>query len=366
MTHQTTEVKPTISVIIPTYNREKVLQEALEAYGQQSLPQERFEILVIDDGSTDGTKETVKKVCGEQPNIRYFHQEHSGPAKARNLGIANTRSGIIMFTGDDCIPDKNLLQEHLRLHKKGDAIAVLGHIDWHPDLEVTPFMRYINTDTQFSYPKIKEHPENIPFIYFYTSNISIPKRYLGLAGNFDPEFTDAVFEDVELGYRIWKTGVRIIYNKHAATYHKHAIDLEDYIKRQIRSGKAAALLYKKHPELLDFLRVPKVTGPEARYRFYQAVLDYYYYLGLQNRLKTGEEKGDLIPLDDRLKNWSDIEKDQLMQRILHLEKRCRDYSRRDKLIEELHNKNVELEKFTDRVKSSFVYKVYALAKRLLK
>jgi len=217
------EIKPSISVIIPTYNRKKTLLKALEAYRKQSIPQEKFEILVIDDGSTDSTERMTEKLQKEHKNIYFFQQSHSGPAQARNLGIEKASSELILFTGDDCIPDKNLLQEHIRLHKKGDAIAVLGHIDWHPDLEITPFMRYINIDTQFSYPKIKETPANVPFGCFYTSNISIPKKYFQGVGIFDTDFTDAVLEDVELGYRIWKSGVRTIYNKRAITYHHHKI-----------------------------------------------------------------------------------------------------------------------------------------------
>jgi len=381
MPNKTVPDKPLISVIIPTYNRKDILQKALDAYKDQSLPPDQFEIIVIDDGSTDGTKEAVEKVRNTQLNIRYFHQPHGGPAKARNLGIKQAEGSIIFFTGDDCISDKHLLQEHLRFHKKGEAIAVLGHIDWHPDLEITPFMRYITIDTQFSYPKIKETSYNVPFKYFYTSNISVPKKYLELAGIFDADFTEAVWEDVELGYRIWRSGVRIVYNPRAIAYHHHQVDIQDYIQRQIRAGKAAAILYRKHPELIDFLRLPKVTSPEVRFRFYQALLDYYYFVGLQEALQSEKKDQLLIPFEDRLKNWSDIEKDLLMKNVQTLEKliaiknqeihtRDGEIAKRDKIIEELHNKNqekyyriVELEKLEVRVKSSLLYRIYKLFRR---
>jgi glycosyltransferase involved in cell wall biosynthesis len=342
MARAQSEIKPSISVIIPTYNRRKTLIKALEAYRKQSIPQEKFEILVIDDGSTDSTKRMIEKLQKEHKNIYFFQQSHSGPAQARNLGIEKASSELILFTGDDCVPDKNLLQEHIRLHKKGDAIAVLGHIDWHPDLEITPFMRYINIDTQFSYPKIKETPANVPFGCFYTSNISIPKKYFQGVGIFDTDFTDAVLEDVELGYRIWKSGVRTIYNKRAITYHHHKIALKNYIRRQMRLGKAAALLYNKHPELLEFLRLPKLTSPEVKYRFYQAVLDYYYFLGLQSNLEVRATEKQFISLSDRLKNWSDIERDRLMQKLLMVEQECRNsrnlVHKRDHEIQKLHKR----------------------------
>ena len=367
-----TVANPAITVIIPTYNRKDILRKALHAYKDQTLSQDRFEIIIVDDGSTDGTRDVVAELAKTQPNIRYFPQPHGGPAKSRNSGIEKASSGLILFTGDDCIPDKNLLREHLSLHEAGDAIAVLGHIDWHPDLEITPFMNYINIDTQFSYPKIKETPENVPFGYFYTSNISIPGKYLELAGVFDTDFTEAVWEDVELGYRICKSGVRIVYNPKAITYHYHAVGIEDYIQRQVRAGRAAAILYKKHPEMAESLRVTKVAGPEVRFRFYQALLDYYYFGGLQESLQSEEKEQSLIPLEDRLKNWSDIEKDRLMKNVQALEKIItQEIPKKDKLIEELHNKNqekyyriVELEKLELRVKSSFAYKVYRLFKKI--
>lgn len=355
---------PVITVIIPTYDRKDVLSKALHAYEDQTLPQDRFEIIVVDDGSTDGTKDAVEEIKKTRPNVRRLHQPHGGPAKARNLGIEKASSGLVLFTGDDCIPDKNLLLEHLGLHEAGGAIAVLGHVDWHPDLEITPFMSYINTDVQFSYPKIKETPENVPFGYFYTSNVSIPKRYLEMAGVFDADFTEAVWEDVELGYRMWKSGVRIVYNPAAVAYHYHAVGVGDYVRRQIRAGRAAALLYKKHPEMVDSLRVTKTANPEVRFRFYQALLDYYYVAGLQEALQSEKGEESLIPLEDRLKNWSDVERDRLAREVqalenltaakdLEIQRRGAEIAKRDERIEEL-----EL-----RVKSSFAYKVYDFLRR---
>ncbi|MDP8249013.1 MAG: glycosyltransferase [Candidatus Tritonobacter lacicola] len=410
-----------ISVVMPTRDRKGMLEKCLEAYANQSLPREHYEIIVIDDGSTDGTRELLENASEKIANLRHFSQPKRGPAKARNLGIESAGGPIILFAGDDCIPDKNLLREHLRMHRRKEAIAVLGHIDWHQDLKLTPFMKFLAMDTQFSYPRIKKLAEDVPFYYFYTSNISMSKEYIEKAGAFDEEFTKAVYEDVELGYRIWKSGLRIVYNSRAIAYHDHETELKDYIKRQVRCGKAAALLYKKHPELLALLRVPRVSSPEIRYRFYQAVLDYCFYAGLQGGLETKHELKGLISLENRLKNWSDIEKDRLMKTVLALEDRMdreirsRDQSlmekereihkrdrvierlngdlqkqhmeiqkqagaaqeqhkelkKRDELIETLNRKNqekyyriVELEKLEIRLKSSLPYRIYGMLRKL--
>jgi hypothetical protein len=209
---------------------------------------------------------------------------------------------------------------------------------------------------------------------------------------------------VELGYRIWKSGVKITYNERAVTYHNHGIELKDYVRRQLRLGKAAAILYKKHPELLNFLNIPRVTSPEVRHRFYQSVLDYYYFMGLQDNLSAGGDNSGLIPLADRLKNWASTETQRISKKSLDLETEVksllREIRRRDeetialnnrmaslgkeierrdrliekfdqesakrhKMIEALTTKNqekyyriVELEKFELRVKSSIIFKIY--------
>lgn len=398
-----------VSVVIPTRNRKDILKQCLESFENQSYPQDCYEIIVVDDGSTDGTKELLEEASKRMTNLRHFSQPKGGPAKARNLGIRNAKGPVILFTGDDCIANKHLLREHLRLHKKREAIAVLGHIDWHPDLKVTPFMRFITIDTQFSYPKIKEMEQDVPFIYFYTSNISMAKKHIEQAGNFDEEFKEAIFEDVELGYRIWKSGVTTVYNPRAIVYHDHKVELKDYIKRQDRLGRAASLLYNKHPELLALLRVPMVSSPEVRYRFYHAVLEYSFFAGLQGGLEASDNINGLVALEKRLKNWSDIEKDRLMKTVITLEdrmareirgrdkeiqkrdreiqqwvrqihkqheeiqKRDREIVRRDELIETLTQKNQEkhyrivaLEKFECRVKSSFVYQIYRFLRKPFK
>lgn len=372
-----------ITVVIPTRDRRDRLAECLESLGNQSLPAKSYEIIVVDDGSTDGTGDLLEEISKNSPNIRHLSQQSGGPSKARNLGIENAGAPIILFTGDDCVADRHLLREHLRLHKKGNAVAVLGHIEWHPNLEVTPFMRYITIDTQFSYPRIKEAAENVPFHFFYTSNISVSKRSIEIAGAFDEEFHAAAFEDIELGYRLWRSGVRIVYNPRAVTYHHHPVDLEDYIRRQIKSGRAAAILYRKHPELADSLQLPRVTSPEVRMRFYQAVLDYYYFVGLQEGMQPGRGDDRLVPIEDRLKNWSDTERDRLVKSQLALEKiirakdreisRCaREKRKKDELILLLDTKNrdkysrlVELEKFELRVKSSFIFKIFGMFKKFL-
>ena len=90
------------SVIIPTFNRKASLAECLRSLGRQSFPPDRFEVLVVDDGSSDGTAETVERTAaGLGFHVEYLRQSQQGPGAARNLGAKNARGGILAFTEDD-------------------------------------------------------------------------------------------------------------------------------------------------------------------------------------------------------------------------------------------------------------------------
>ncbi|PKP59088.1 glycosyl transferase [Candidatus Atribacteria bacterium HGW-Atribacteria-1] len=237
------------SVIIPTYNRKDTLKKCLNAVFTQTYPNTDYEVIVIDDGSTDGTEELVNSLLNDAPcALRYFKQENKGPAAARNVGIKNAKGEIILFTGDDCIADSHLIEKHMKYHNAYKDVVVLGHTAWHSDLEITPFMEYITTSgVQFGYPLIK-NKKNVPFNFFYTSNISVGKKHLMEVGLFDENFKYAAWEDIELGYRLVQNGIKIIYNKNAITYHHHFTTLNKFCERQKISGISAIVFWKKHPE----------------------------------------------------------------------------------------------------------------------
>jgi glycosyltransferase involved in cell wall biosynthesis len=257
-----------ISVVIPTYNREKTLKECLKALFRQDLPQHDFEIIVVDDGSTDGTKEIVRKAAEINPNVHYLQQKNSGQGIARNHGIAKAQGKVIVMIGDDIIASPNLLTEHLRWHLKYSAenSAVLGFTEWHPKLTLTPFMKWLTNGSsilgmfgghQFAYEKLVNR-ETADYNFFYTSNISL-KRSLLERFRFDPKFSGYGWEDIELGYRLQKeAGLKLHYNRNAVAYHDHAMDEKGLKMRMRNIGKSAWIIHEKYPEL------KKVPGPLKR------------------------------------------------------------------------------------------------------
>ena len=96
-----------ISIVIPTYNRKDQLRQCLESCFAQDYPQDDFEVIVVDDASSDGTKDMLRELSQQSPNLRYFFQRHKGPAAARNLGLKQSRAEVVGFTDSDCILSKN-------------------------------------------------------------------------------------------------------------------------------------------------------------------------------------------------------------------------------------------------------------------
>ena len=196
-----------IDIVTNTYNRKDILIETLKAFAQQSY--KNFEMIIADDGSTDGTEEAIKRL--NLPfRIRYFFQEHSGhPGGSRNLALKHSKNEIVFFTGDDIIPSKDLLKEHVQSYYSGDKnLAVLGYTKWAPQIKQTPFRKYLS---------------NYHFSYAY--------------------------EDAEFGYRASLKGMKLIFNQKALAYHNHPVNFKDYRKNMFNKGAAAVLLKDKIPPL---------------------------------------------------------------------------------------------------------------------
>ena len=300
------------TVIIPTYNRAKILGKCLKAIQEQTYPKTDYEVIIINDGSTDVTEELVKSMINNSPcKLRYFKQEKNrGPAAARNVGIRNANGEIVLFIGDDIIATPTLLEEHVKWHKKypEDNVAILGYITWSAEIKITPFMQWLeNGGSQFAYWQIKDKIEVGPQ-YFYSSNISLKKKFLvENNGFFDEEFPYAAYEDTELGYRLSQKGLKLVFNKSAIGYHNHPTSLEDACQRMIKVGESSLLLAKKLGEeqiipsksflkkilskikFFVYYRIAKFYERRAIKRsIFKYVMDYYLRIGVEkykNKIK---------------------------------------------------------------------------------
>lgn len=247
------------SVVIPTYNRSQILLECIEALYKQSVSIKDYEVIIVDDGSTDNTATVVKNLRKFHPNLYYHFQKNQGQGVARNNAIKKAKGKVIVLIGDDIIATHDFLFEHQKLHyaHPEENSAVLGFTAWHPKLQINSFMRWMTDGStvlgkfgghQFAYEKL-QGKEQADFNFFYTSNISL-KRSLLNKFSFDQSFSGYGWEDIELGYRLSKeANLKIYYNASAIAYHDHFMTEDSLKGRMIAIGKSAWTIHRKYPEL---------------------------------------------------------------------------------------------------------------------
>ena len=242
-----------VSVVIPTFNRWEILQETLAALARQTYPP--AEVIVVDDGSTDRTGDGLPRWAEAHRNelpVTALRQANAGPGRARNLGVAHATGELVVFIGDDTIPEPDFLAEHVGAHRgRSDPAAVVGFTDWDRDrMRVTPLLELVNSEGhQFGYGLLTDG-EEAPYTCFYTSNISVPREVLG-PEPFHSAFAEVNWEDTELGYRLNLAGVPVIYRVTARTRHCHRLDARAFVRRQRRVGRQVDTLLRLHPTLAN-------------------------------------------------------------------------------------------------------------------
>jgi glycosyltransferase involved in cell wall biosynthesis len=258
-------VRPEYSVVIPTHNRLDILPEVLAALDRQEEAPE-FEVIVVDDGSTDGTAEALGRWEREERTrpSRVLRQANQGPARARNAGVAVARGERVAFLGDDTVPTPGWLAGHERARQErppGEELAVLGYTRWHPRTGSSPFLDYINEyGLQFGYSIIPDRNQ-VPFNFFYTSNLSLSRALL-LAEPFDTGFPYPAWEDIEASYRLFRRGLRLVYEPDAVALHHHPTSFRRFFSRQEKAGYSAVVFFDRHPELGPFLGLAPSGPPE--------------------------------------------------------------------------------------------------------
>jgi len=247
-----------LSVVIPTYNRCESLGKVLNSLSNQvDIDSNQFEILVIDDGSTDLTRKIVEQCSNESEIItRYFFEHNKGPAAARNVGIKKARGEVILFMGDDTLGAAQFLYQHYDFHRfkhPEPHFAALGYcpmVQAH-NLKPALIQSWLNRK-QMAFQNLT-HMKEMNFNYFFTCNLSAKRTFLLQNGLFNEQYPFASGEDIELGSRLTKAGLKLYYNKNAIAYHIHPMSLMSYIKRYFKMGRTAEV--KKIIEIESGVRI---------------------------------------------------------------------------------------------------------------
>jgi len=234
-----------LSVVIPTYNRLPILRQCLEALErqQQEPPIERYEVVLVDDGSTDDTVHWLDTHATSFPHVRLIRQDHGGPAEGRNRGVDHAHGDVIVFIDSDLVVTPSFLLCHARAleagwRRRGDRLCFT-------------YGAVINT-ANFEAPTSEPHKlRDLSWAYFATGNVAIDRQVLERAGLFDTGFRLYGWEDLELGERLRRMGVELLRCPEAVGYHWHPpLRLEqipDLVRVERERAKMGLVFYRKHP-----------------------------------------------------------------------------------------------------------------------
>ncbi|MEY4360102.1 MAG: hypothetical protein RLZZ631_1588 [Cyanobacteriota bacterium] len=234
-----------LSVVIPTYNRLPILEKCLRALEEQRLeaPISAYEVVVVDDGSTDETVNWLLRHGASFPHVRLVQQDHGGPAEGRNRGVDHARGDVIVFIDSDLVVTDTFLISHARRleqtwQQRGDRLCFT-------------YGAVINT-ANFEDPTSEPHKLNdLSWAYFATGNVAIDRQVLERSGLFDTRFRLYGWEDLELGERLRRMGVVLVRCPEAVGYHWHPpLSLEQLPRLIAVEGERAKMglvFYRKHP-----------------------------------------------------------------------------------------------------------------------
>ncbi len=234
---------PFLSVVIPTYSRCESLRVTLEALKCQESVPGGFEVVVVSDGSTDGTQELLKGWANATlPFIlRSIIQDNAGPARARNRGVNEAQGEVIVFLDDDVEPQPGCLKAHAQRHLTENKLVLIGPMSPDPirQKQEAVWIAWEHAMLQKQYDSWKNGvwaenecgPHN-----FYTGNASVRREYILKVGGFDEGFTRQ--EDVELAARMERTcGVYFRFDPTPAALHRPLRSFASWLKVPYAYGK---------------------------------------------------------------------------------------------------------------------------------
>ena len=225
------------SVIIPAYNAERTLSSCLEALVDQSLPKQDYDVIVVDDGSTDSTSEITKRF-----NVKYIFQTNQGPAAARNKGAREAVGDIILFTDADCIANHNWIREMAGAFRDTDVVGVKGA---YKTGQKELASRFAQAEFEDRYDLLKKST-SIDMIDTYSA--AFRRDVFLKMGGFDESFPVANNEDTDLSYRLAADGYKLVFNPGAFVYHTHPDTLRKYLKLKFRRGYWRMVVYRRYPD----------------------------------------------------------------------------------------------------------------------
>jgi GT2 family glycosyltransferase len=242
------------SVVIPTYRRRASLLRALGALATQRIPPSEYEVVVVVDGSDDGTREAASAAATPYA-LRVLWQENRGRAAACNAGIAAARGDLVVVLDDDMTATPELLAAHLAAHERADPVAVIGAAPVPMTSDMPAPARYVGAKFNRHLERLADAGGPLALREFYGGNLSVRRDVLETVGAFDERFRVYGNEDLELSIRLQEAGVRIVYEPAAVAYQSYDKDFAGLARDHEAKGRTAVVLAQKHPSVRGALKL---------------------------------------------------------------------------------------------------------------
>lgn len=268
---------PSVSVLVTSFNHKEILQNLLPQLLSEEYSEELFEVIIIDGGSEDGTREWLASL--QNSNLRVILQDkNSSRSSTRNEGIRSSQADILIMLDGDHTIEKGFILWHARQHQKRECIVV-GLSEFSPNWRYRALFRYLNTRGARKLPA----NQPLPGRYFLTRNCSMPRKVFDKVGLFSEEFTGWGGEDLELGVRFEEAGIPIVFESRARALHHHHRPLKPLLRNlELYGEKSVPLLIQKHPQLYRELNLHRLENRSMRLLLTGAV--YHPIVALTNLL----------------------------------------------------------------------------------
>lgn len=244
--------RPKISVTVPTYNRAETFRRTLAHFANQELDGGEYEVVIVDDGSSDDTRTVVEQWMAQAPcRVQYIRQSNHGPGYSYNRAFEAAEAPIVLLVADDILLSPEALKEHVEMHRlhPQEEVAIFGRTEISPELQ-SVFLRKFDRIRCSDFDSGKE----LPWYQFWGCNISAKRDFVLRYGGMPEEVGVGgaiAHQDRVLGHRLMQGGLRILYSPAALAFHHHDMTFDQMCRFQYKQGESfnQTRIWVNEPEL---------------------------------------------------------------------------------------------------------------------